>query len=458
MTPQNELRAWALISLIALALSGIIVIAVLAARVPVLYDIGLWSDPPTFRKGLVGHVVFSFVVWFLTVAGTFMALARKQHSSGKERSTVGAVALILVVAGFAGLVIPTFRPSALPSLNNYVPVLNDPFYYSGLILLFAGISLVSIRHLVAMTDRSLRSRSLGIGLGALSVIYLTAILCFAIAWTQVPDGLDNRTYNELIFWGGGHVLQFMNTAILIICWIWIARWIWQSDLLPGWAVGLCFGLLVISCLPAPVSYYLMDLTGPDHRALFTEMLRYGLVISPTMAGLAALLKLSENKGLSFGDYLSVALISSLFMFNLSGLFGLMLEGSDTRVPGHYHAAIGSIQIVLMAVFFRFILPELNTEPVTGKWGKRLLLAQFYMYGIGQTVHAAGLFLAGGHGVQRKTSGTAQALDSIEKKVAAGVFGLGGGLAILAGAIFVIMTLRILLKRRTVEPIPVNHPH
>ena len=64
MTAHQELRAWSLISLVGLALSGVIVIAVLAARVPIIFDFGLWSDAPTFRKALVGHVIFSFVVWF----------------------------------------------------------------------------------------------------------------------------------------------------------------------------------------------------------------------------------------------------------------------------------------------------------------------------------------------------------------------------------------------------------
>ncbi|RED50840.1 hypothetical protein [Aestuariispira insulae] len=455
MTAYGELRAWTLISLIALALSGVIVIAVLAARVPVIYDFALWSDPPTFRKGLVGHVIFSFVVWFLSVAGTLMAYARLKADIKDGRNLVGLLAIALTSLGFAGLVLPTFMPSALPSLNNYVPILNDPLYYGGLILLFSSLALISLRHLFSLKSASMRASSLGYALGALALIYLVALGCFLIARFQIPDGLDDLAFNELIFWGGGHVLQFFNTAILIICWIIIARRIWNSDLLNARIFALLMLVLALSTLPGPVSYFLMELTSTDHKTFFTEMLRYGLVLPPTAVGLAILLKLSEKGGLRLGDYLSVALLTSLFMFNLSGVFGLLLDGSDTRVPAHYHAAIGSIQIVLMAVYFQVILPELGTPEITGKWGKRMLLAQFYMYGIGQTIHAIGLFLAGGHGVQRKTSGADQALDSVEKKIAAGVFGLGGGLAILAGAIFVIMALRLLLKKSPNAPIPVK---
>ena len=452
MDPRKELRAWTLMSLVGLALSGVIVIAVLAARVPVLMDFGLWNDAPTFKKGLVGHVIFSFVVWFLTVFATFLAYARIKTGHTRGKSIIGQIALILTIAGFIGLVIPTFDPSALPSLNNYVPILNDKIYYSGLILLFSGVALVSLRILFDLRHEVVKQDQLSRGLAAISVIYLVSLICFAIAWHQVPKDLDDLRFNELVFWGGGHVLQFLNTGLLILCWMLIAKCLWHKDLMSNPVTLIVFIILAAFCLPSPISYYLLDMTGPEHRALFTELLRYGLVISPTLAGFAIVMKYVEERGTAISDYVSVALILSVFMFNLSGLFGLMLDGSDTRVPGHYHAAIGSIQIVLMAVFFKLILPELNAAPIDGKWGKRMLKIQIYFYGIGQTVHAAGLFMAGGHGVQRKTSGAAQALDSAEKKLAAGIFGLGGGLAILAGAIFVIMTLRALLKRQKSDPI------
>ena len=452
MDPRKELRAWTLISLVGLALSGVIVIAVLAGRVPIIYDFGLWNDAPTFKKGLVGHVIFSFVVWFLTVFATFLAYARIKTGQISGDSKTGLVAIALTVAGFIGLVIPTFNPSALPSLNNYVPILNDGIYYTGLILLFVGVALVALRNLVEMRNPVIREDPFSRGLSAISIIYMISLICFAIAWSQVPKGLEDLRFNELIFWGGGHVLQFLNTGLLILCWMLIAKCLWSRDLMSSPVTLICFVVLAAFCLPSPLSYYFLDLTGPEHRALFTELLRYGLVISPTLAGFAVVMKYVEERGIAIGDYISVALILSVFMFNLSGVFGLMLDGSDTRVPGHYHAAIGSIQIVLMAVFFKLILPELNAAPIEGKWGKRMLKIQIYFYGIGQTVHAAGLFLAGGHGVQRKTSGAAQALDSAEKKIAAGIFGLGGALAILAGAIFVIMALRALLKKPKNEPI------
>jgi hypothetical protein len=62
------------------------------------------------------------------------------------------------------------------------------------------------------------------------------------------------------------------------------------------------------------------------------------------------------------------------------------------------------------------------------------------------VHALGFFLAGAAGVPRKTTGLDQGLDTVWKKVSMGVVGMGTGLAVLGGVIFVWMALARLLKR------------
>ena len=61
------------------------------------------------------------------------------------------------------------------------------------------------------------------------------------------------------------------------------------------------------------------------------------------------------------------------------------------------------------------------------------------------MHASGMFLAGSQGVPRKTAGDAQALDSVEKIISMALMGIGGIVAVIGGVLFVILTLKWLLK-------------
>ena len=90
-----------------------------------------------------------------------------------------------------------------------------------------------------------------------------------------------------------------------------------------------------------------------------------------------------------------------------------------------------------------LLPRLGYAPVRG----RLADLQPWIYGLGQLLHIGGLAVSGAMGIQRKTAGAAQGLDSLAAKTAMGVMGLGGLLAVIGGILFVWIMLRAFMKGR-----------
>ena len=50
-----------------------------------------------------------------------------------------------------------------------------------------------------------------------------ALLAFAWSWAKVPATLDGKAYYEVLFWGGGHVLQFTWTLLMLVAWLWLAE-------------------------------------------------------------------------------------------------------------------------------------------------------------------------------------------------------------------------------------------
>jgi heme/copper-type cytochrome/quinol oxidase subunit 1 len=72
--------------------------------------------------------------------------------------------------------------------------------------------------------------------------------------------------------------------------------------------------------------------------------------------------------------------------------------------------------------------------------------QPWVYTAGQLLHVGGLAASGAMGIQRKTAGAAQGLDSLAAKAAMGVMGIGGLLAVIGGILFVLAVIHAIRAR------------
>lgn len=445
MTLKQECKVWTLISISALAIAGIFALLLVLSRTPVIQDYLPWPWKSFFHKGLVTHVIFSFVVWFFATMGALMSYSYAKIIGEGSISKTGTWALCLSLMGCLGLIIPALFDLGTAELNNYVPVMNHPIYYAGVMALMVGLALVSMRQIRCSLQNNHWRNLIMTGTDACALIYLIAIFCFALGWIYIPKDLTDPTYNERVFWGGGHVLQFVNTALLFLTWGAIVRSDTGHDLLNLRYAVATFLILLLFTIPAPLIYPLFDILSQEHRDFYTEMLRFGLPLPSLIVSVFLFIFLLSAKANELDRLSKHALWLSLFTYNLGGLYGLMLDGTDTRVPAHYHAVIGGINLAFMAFYHRVILPFIHVNPDLTKWGKRWLLWQYWLYGLGQIMHASGMFLAGSQGVPRKTAGTAQTLDSIEKILSMSLMGVGGVIAVMGGVLFVIMTLRWVIK-------------
>jgi heme/copper-type cytochrome/quinol oxidase subunit 1 len=134
--------------------------------------------------------------------------------------------------------------------------------------------------------------------------------------------------------------------------------------------------------------------------------------------------------------LRAALITSMALFAAGGLIGAMINGSNVKIPAHYHGCIVGVTLAFMGLVYH-LLPRLGYGAVRG----RLATSQPWLYGIGQLLHIIGLVWSGGYGVQRKVAGAEQVLRSQSEVVGMGLMGLGGLIAIVGGLLFVLVVLR-----------------
>ena len=76
----------------------------------------------------------------------------------------------------------------------------------------------------------------------------------------------------------------------------------------------------------------------------------------------------------------------------------------------------------------------------------MINAQPIIYASGQMMHIIGLAWSGGYGVQRKTAGAAQGLDSLERVIGMGLMGMGGLVAIIGGTLFLVIVLLAIFRK------------
>ena len=432
---------WLLLALGALVVGGLFTILIVLSRTPGIQEVFPWVD--FFHTALVVHVDLTVLVWFLAFAGLLWSL-----NATEGCAPCGWGALWVATAGAAILSLSPFLGAGGPLMNNYVPVLRDPIFFAGLGLFGLGFALLVLRGL-------LFSRPVGgvisgggalrFGLYTALVPALFAVLALAASWLGMPAAAEGEFYYELLFWGGGHTIQFTHTQLMLVAWLCLASATGVARAARPRVVVFLFVLGLLPVLVTPYLYIAHEVGSGYHLAGFTWLMQYG-------GGLAALpLALMILPGLLTGaapaaDDLRAqrsALLFSILLFGLGGVIGFLISGSNVTVPAHYHGSIVAVTLAFMGFTYQ-LLPRLGFRRPGGK----MVRLQPVLYGTGQALHVLGLAWSGGYGVQRKTAGSAQGLESIQEIAGMGMMGLGGLIAIVGGLLYLVVAFRAMWPARS----------
>ncbi len=426
-------RAWLLLGLAALIGSGLFSLLLVLSRTP---GVNAWlPGVDFFRVALVVHVDLSVLVWFVALGGLLWSLAGSARGVGW-----GWVALAGATAGAFAMSAAAFVGSGEPIMANYIPVLDRPLFLGGLVLFGAAAGVLVLRSLAAATKPGARFEGDGVlrfGLNAAAVSAGVALLAFGWSWLVVPQSLAGRAYYEILFWGGGHALQFTWTLLMLVAWMWLAGACGARLRLSPRIALLMFALALVAVFVTPWAYLAHDVASVEHRDLLTWAMRLGggVAIAPVALAIAlalpALARVPET-----ARPLRAALVWSIALFAAGGLIGMFINGANVRIPAHYHGCIVGVTLALMGLTWH-LLPQLGYAAPKG----RMATLQPALYGAGQLMHIAGLVWSGGYGVQRKVAGADQVLRSTGEIAGMGLMGLGGLVAIVGGLLWVVVTIR-----------------
>ncbi|MDT8452187.1 MAG: cbb3-type cytochrome c oxidase subunit I [Gammaproteobacteria bacterium] len=428
-------RLWLTLGVLALVASGFYSILLVLSRTPAIQDVIPLLD--FFHIALVVHVDLSVLIWFLAFEGVLWALL----DNGRFMA-MAKLSFWLCVAGTVVITLSPFLGADQPLMNNYVPVLVHPVYFAGLFMFAAGFLLLVLRALF-FTSKQKTASAFSFALKAAAFAALLAMIALLISYSGLSGNLVDVTDFEILFWGGGHILQFTHSIMLLVVWLWLASATGGNIYINANTLRLLFAVAVAPVLFSVAIYLLYDVSSLEHRDAFTQLMRYGgLTVLPLMLIVIMSVISTRNRDAALRPARN-ALLASIILFSTGGILGFMIEGVNVVIPAHYHGSIVGVTLAFMGLTY-YLLPRLGFRATVSRAAR----IQPWIYGGGQMMHILGLAWSGGYGVQRKTAGTAQGLENLPEIAGMAMMGLGGLIAIIGGLIFVVVTIRAMWPVKT----------
>ncbi len=417
-------KKWIFISLLSLALSGAYSIFIVMLRAPILTN--LFPDKSIFQTCLIIHVDLSVLFWMVC----FAMIHISDYLEAKYDYLVKFLQNLLIISVCMIFLSPFFGESE-PYMNNYIPILHNLLF---IIALAFFISVYFIVNILGVFSSKYESVSLSI----LGLAILLSFFISAIKLSRLSYPLDQYNFYETLFWGGGHLLQFLYCSGLIVA---FAKFFENNKQVIGSQFFLIFNTLC--ALPLPIIQAFLPVDSDSYFSLYTEHMKIFGAISPICFIFAIMISnilpskdvfcshVSSAK--SIESLKSYSFIFSSLLFGSGGVLALLIDSSNVKIPAHYHGSIVGISIAFMGYIY------LMVDKIYGKINYKQSIIQLALYSFGQLVHILSLSYAGGYGALRKTPGVDLPANV---KIAMGFMGAGGLIAIISGLLF----LHICYKR------------
>jgi hypothetical protein len=391
------------LAVLAMALSALLAILLVVSRTPGMQP--LFGLQQAFHTVLVLHVNFSVLVWLLAFAGVLWSLAMKA-----AYSRANTLAFSLASLGALFILISLFTDSALPIMSNYIPVLDTSIFLTGLSIFTAAISIMAVTVLMTPTaDKTLRIAAIG---------WLVSVVLLGYHMLQLVQG-DRFNYEQL-FWGAGHLLQFVYLLLLLV--------VWNKS--SGVESSIPARLALLPVAAALILGVIFDPASDSSRLAFTRLMEFGTPLLLLPALWLTLPRLRQVK--------DTALNASVGLMVLGVLIGILISDDTVTVTAHYHATNAAITVAFMGYAYR-LLPGLGfTRPAAAacRWQLRL-------YTSGMTLYVMGMACSGWLGVPRKS---AVVVDQTMAQITMGVMGIGGVISVVATLLFVGLMASAMIHR------------
>ncbi|MDD9334792.1 MAG: cbb3-type cytochrome c oxidase subunit I [Rickettsiaceae bacterium] len=443
---RNKLAIyWLGNGIFSLALAGVYSIILVMLRTPML--VNLFPNTEIFKSVLVIHVNLSILVWLMSVTACVW-------SYNLEATTPSITCVIIAFISTALIALSPFCGQNFPVMNNYIPMLENIIFILGISLFGVSVLLFALCTLWNCCKISYFNSLINFTILSTVIMWLLVWVCFIWSYCQLQEiiklvPVDIEFYYELLFWSGGHLLQFIYTQILILVMIVLFHvWIGKELRLKKLYLALLYLNFVIS-VAAISGHLLYDIIDAEFKEYYTKQMKYGGGIAATLSLIIMFYEVKWYHSRIGGNDINpskdirevqmslvkTTIICSNILFLFGGFIGILITGMNVTIPAHYHGSIVGISVACMG--FCFLLCDDKQQK------NSYFTTAIITITTGQMLHIIALLFAGGYGVMRKTPGVEMTIGS---KLLMGIMGGGGLIAIVGGLMFVIICgRRILFK-------------
>ncbi|MCU7611322.1 cbb3-type cytochrome c oxidase subunit I [Anaplasma capra] len=418
-------RGWILVGVHALGISGILSILIVFLRMPFLKSIITNADR-VFDLSLVIHVDLSVIVWLCSISSALVSMAVHRESKYLAHSwTISAVGTVLMV-------LSALFKDATPVKSNYIPVIDNWVFFTGLGLFFCGVLLNTLPWKVKRQGQH-TDVPLLVGIHGMSAMMTAVAFCFITAYSVTSKNLESLVFYERVFWGAGHLLQgVFGQAFLVV----VLLKIRNGRFTHPYLVSAVFVINALSVIVASASHVIYPSDFASLATFFTWHMRIAEAVVPLFLFVFAI---GNMRPLFQRD--NRHLLYSSAMFTYGSILGILSMHGTVTIPAHYHGCVVGITAAFMG-FVYLNMPQLGYREVSQVWRN----IQLCVYSVGQALHITGLELLGGYGALRKVTYLPDAASALARYC----FSIGGAMAILGGFLFVLLVLVCVYRGRKTE--------
>lgn len=473
---ETLIKANAVAGIFAILFGGIAALLVLLTRWPAVHLLG----PAGYYRALTFHGINMLIFWiiFFEIAILYFASAVVLNSR-LAWPKVGWVAFGLMVVGAVTVDVAILRGVADVMMTSYVPLRAVWYFYLGIILFavgaLAGVCNFFATLFVAKAEKTYEGSVplVTFGAAAAAIIAVVALAHGAVIYIPtflwsiglIPN-IDPAMY-RLIWWGLGHNSQQINVAAMISVWYLLGTLTVGAIPISEKVCRTAFLLYILFINLAAAHHLLVDpALSSSWKVWNTSYAMYMAVMASMIHGMtvpASLEVAQRRKGLSKGlfEWLTKApwgnpsfgaLILSIVLFGfIGGITGVtygteqinIIAHNTMRIPGHFHGTVVAGTTLAFMGLTYYVVPLIFRRQLVSK---TLATLQVYSFGIGTAILAISMTLSGSYGVPRRhwdvTFATAAFKPSFEAPayVFLGLMALGGLLAIVGGALYVLVTV------------------
>ena len=474
-TADQLIKANAVVATVALLVGGVAALLVLLTR----WEAVLLLEAEMFYRMLTVHGMnmLIFFIIFFEMAVLYFASAVLLNCRVPAPST-GWIAFVLMVVGTLMVEWTMWTGRADVLFTSYVPLRAHPAFYLGVILFAVG-ALTVVGHFFAILVVARREKTYQ---GSVPLVTYGAITAAAIAavtllhgaiiyiptflWSLDMMNVDAQMY-RLIWWGLGHSSQQINVAAMVSIWYLLGALTVGAVVLNEKVSRTAFVLYVLFISMASAHHLLVDPgMGPAWKVWNTSYFMYMAVLASMIhgftvpAGTELGMRLrGATQGLfgwlkraPWGDPGFSSLAFSIVVFGFVGgitgvTFGTeqinIIAHNTLRIPGHFHATVVSGTAMAFMGITYYVIPLIFRREIAFY---RLAKIQPYLFAIGMLIFSMAMTFAGTFGVPRRhwDIGFSQALFqpgfSPAVNLIIGVMAVGGLIAIVGGAIYIVVTV------------------